>query len=143
MTRTPESSPGKWSRRILLRYALLQLPALGLLSVGLLFLHQFWALPKWLPWLVLGGWLLKDTLMYPLVWRAYDPDPKPQGNSLLGEQGRVVRITDSGTMIEIHGELWRARPDDADTALAIGTRVRVLAMDGLTLVVEVVQDKES
>lgn len=131
----------KWRARILVRYALLQLPALGLLSAGLLLLQRWWTLPDVLFWLVIGGWLLKDALLYPLVWSAYDPDPRPRGNSLLGKTGRVVRESFPLALIEIQGELWHARPVDADTALRSGCRVQVLAMEGLTLVVrEIVED---
>lgn len=132
----------KWRARILVRYALLQLPALILLGTGLLLLHRWWTLPDAIYWLVIGGWLLKDALLYPLVWSAYDPDPRPRGNSLLGKTGRVVGESAPFVLIEIQGELWRARPADADTALRSGRQVQVLAMEGLTLVVgEIVEDR--
>lgn len=125
----------KWQARILVRYALLQLPALGLLGTGLLLLQRWWTLPDVIFWLIIVGWLLKDALLYPFVWSAYDPDPRPRGNSLIGKIGRVVREPGHFTLIEIQGELWRARPVEAGTTLRTGRRVQVLAMEGLTLVV--------
>ncbi|WP_305045816.1 NfeD family protein [Geoalkalibacter sp.] len=127
-----------WSGRILLRYALLQLPALGLLAAGLNLLSRWWELPRIVPWLVLGGWLLKDVLLFPLVWRAYDPDPAPLTNTLVGREGQVVREFAPLGLITIQGELWRARPAPNTAPPPCGGRVRVLAMDGLTLVVEAV-----
>ncbi|WP_305042260.1 NfeD family protein [Geoalkalibacter sp.] len=129
----------RWTVRILLRYALLQLPALGLLAAGLVLLNHWWEVPRFLPWLVFGGWLLKDVLLFPLVWRAYDPNPKPRTNTLVGREGIVVREFAPLGLIEIQGEFWRARAA-ADPAPPPGRRVRVLAMEGLTLVVATAEE---
>jgi membrane-bound serine protease (ClpP class) len=54
---------------------------------------------------------------------------------LLGEEGTVtIALSGDGEgMIRIHGELWRASSQEA---LQIGTKVRVLRVDGLKLEVE-------
>lgn len=125
----------RWTARILLRYALLQIPALGLLAAGLGLMNRWWELPQILPWLVFGGWLLKDVLLFPLVWRAYDPNPTPRTNTLVGREGVVIRDLAPLGLIEIQGELWRARAVTNGATPTVGRRVRVLAMEGLTLVV--------
>ena len=51
---------------------------------------------------------------------------------LIGRAGRVVAVDADGAWAEVRGERWRVR---VDAALAIGDRVRVTAIDGLTLVV--------
>jgi membrane-bound serine protease (ClpP class) len=54
---------------------------------------------------------------------------------LLGEEG-VVTIalpSDGEGMIRIHGELWRA---NSEASIPVGTKVRVLRVDGLKLDVE-------
>jgi membrane-bound serine protease (ClpP class) len=54
---------------------------------------------------------------------------------LLGEQG-IVTIAlpgDGEGMIRIHGELWRA---NSQASIPVGTKVRVLRVDGLRLAVE-------
>jgi membrane-bound serine protease (ClpP class) len=51
---------------------------------------------------------------------------------LIGSLGRVIEWDGSAGRIRIHGEMWRARSDGAVTP---DDRVRVDAIDGLTLVV--------
>lgn len=52
---------------------------------------------------------------------------------MLGITGTVTSSTPAGCYASIHGESWRIT---ADTPLATGDRVRVTALDGLTLKVE-------
>lgn len=53
---------------------------------------------------------------------------------LVGEIGEVVDDFDSEGWIKVHGELWQAQ---TETPLHRGQKVKVTAMDGLTLQVEV------
>jgi membrane-bound serine protease (ClpP class) len=53
--------------------------------------------------------------------------------ALLGAEGEVVAWTAAEGKIRVGGEIWRAR---AATELAVGTRIKVVRRDGLTLVVE-------
>ncbi|KIH77845.1 NfeD-like C-terminal, partner-binding [Geoalkalibacter ferrihydriticus] len=125
-----------WTLRILMRYAVLQIPALALLTAGMLLVGHWWDLPAVLPWLIIGGWLLKDVLLFPLVWRSYDPDPQPHGNTLIGCEGEVVRALTPQGMVRVHDELWQARLKDQGDCLPSGRRVLVSAMEGLTLIVD-------
>jgi len=52
--------------------------------------------------------------------------------SLLGTEGTVLAVDGGETWAQVEGERWRVRARDA---LAPGDRVRVTAVDGLTLVV--------
>ena len=54
------------------------------------------------------------------------------GGDMVGREGKV-RGTSS---IFVEGELWRARPADADTTLQAGDRVRIIGREGLDLIVE-------
>ncbi len=68
-----------------------------------------------------------------LVFRAQFRRPMTGGSGLIGEIGVVkMPFTPTGR-VQIHGELWFARCKEP---VAVGERVRVTAMDGLTLVVE-------
>lgn len=49
---------------------------------------------------------------------------------LVGASGEVIDISPGEAWARVHGEVWRVR---ADTPLAAGSRVRVNAVDGLTL----------
>ncbi len=53
--------------------------------------------------------------------------------TMIGEIGRVVTSCDPIGEVRLHGEMWRAR---CDHGTAAGQRVRIVARDGLTLLVE-------
>ena len=57
------------------------------------------------------------------------------GEALVGAQGEVVAWREKGGQVRVKGEIWRAR---AAAAIEAGTRVRVLARDGLVLTVEAI-----
>jgi membrane-bound serine protease (ClpP class) len=89
-----------------------------------------------LSWWVIGGTAIASALMLTLllgyVWRTMR---RPVAGGELGLVGRVARVTDwSGTAghVFVHGERWAAR---APEPLSEGQSVRVLRLDGLTLVV--------
>ena len=68
-----------------------------------------------------------------LVFRSRSRRPMTGESGLIGETGVVkASLTPTGR-IQVHGELWFAR---CLTPVDIGQRVRVTAVDGLTLVVE-------
>lgn len=134
--KSPEKPRHRWNRRILLRYTLLQLPALALLIAVLWLLASWFELPRLWLLLVLLVWIIKDIALFPLVWRSYDPEPSTYGNTLVGRSGRVVRVPTTTTpeaMVEINGELWRARVASGHTRFETGALVRVTAMHGLRL----------
>jgi membrane-bound serine protease (ClpP class) len=54
---------------------------------------------------------------------------------LVGKVGTVRVRLDPVGQIFIQGALWRARPTDPETAIAVGDRVRVDSVEGLTLYV--------
>ncbi len=130
--RTPRRG---WNRRILARYTLLQLPSLLLLIAVLVLLQNWLSLPAWLVWTIVAIWLAKDILLFPLVWRAYDPSPHPSANTLIGQKGVARQDLRPSGYIEIRGELWQAETI-GHRSLNRGQSVRVVAMDGLTLQVE-------
>jgi len=51
-------------------------------------------------------------------------------DEMIGAPGTVTVVTPAGTWAQVHGETWRVA---ADVPLAMGDRVRVTAVDGLTL----------
>ena len=72
--------------------------------------------------LVIGGLVLKARKRPVVSGR----------ESLLGTEGTVLAVDGGETWAQVEGERWRVRARDA---LAPGDRVRVTAVDGLTLVV--------
>ena len=68
-----------------------------------------------------------------LVYRSRVRRPMTGDSGLIGEIGVVKTALSPKGRIQVHGELWFAR---SPTPVDIGQRVRVTAMDGLTLEVE-------
>ncbi len=63
--------------------------------------------------------------------------PSAGAEALIGVDGRALAPCRPDGQVRVRGEVWRARcPDGADE----GSRVRVVARDGATLVVEPVPD---
>jgi membrane protein implicated in regulation of membrane protease activity len=126
----------KWTSRILIRYALLQLPELALLVVILLVIQRWVALPAWLFWGAMAIWAMKDVLLYPLVWQSYDPDQPESVMPLVGAKGIAKeRLAPSG-YIQVHGVLWKAKLMKGCSPVAKGEAVQIIERRGLTLGVQ-------
>jgi membrane-bound serine protease (ClpP class) len=61
---------------------------------------------------------------------------------IIGEVGKVVRELSPEGMIKVHGELWKAVSKDG-RKIKVGEVVRVVGMNGLTLIVERAGSEES
>ncbi len=57
--------PRKNSSRILVRYALLQLPGMALLVLILVFVQRWVDLSAWVTWGSIAIWVVKDAILYP------------------------------------------------------------------------------
>ena len=125
----------KWSSRILLRYSLLQLPALALLVLILIFAQRWVELPAWIFWGSLAIWVVKDAALYPFVWRAYDWDHSLDTHPMLGGRGIAKeRLAPSG-YVQVRGELWKAELAEGCEPVEEGEHVLVREIRGLTLIV--------
>ncbi|HOX45499.1 MAG TPA: NfeD family protein [Myxococcota bacterium] len=120
------------TRRVMLKYALLQLPGLGLLAGGLVWLQQAYALSAWFVVLPCLVWVAKDALLFPWLWRAFDDRPSARTPEPL----ELVGVVTAGGQVRVRGELWRAEPVAGGPPLQAGQRVRVRRARGLTLFVE-------
>jgi len=122
-------------RRVALRYAALQVP--GQLVVVALALAGW----EWLGapgWLAVGAplaWMLKDALLFPLVWRAYEPDDAAT-SGLIGQIAVSEERLDPSGWARLGPELWRVELVRGTGAVTRGAKVRVVAVDGLLLRVE-------
>jgi membrane protein implicated in regulation of membrane protease activity len=132
----------RWSSRVLMRYALIQLPGLAVLVLVLVLLQRWVQMPLWLLWTIVLLSVVKDVIMFPIVWRAYDKDSHDSSNSLTGELGTTTECLSPAGHIRIKGELWRAEIADTDIPVDKGETVRVLSSDGLTLIVKPEKDHE-
>jgi membrane protein implicated in regulation of membrane protease activity len=122
-----------WSWQVLLRYALLQLPGLAALVIILLLLRHWINIPTWAVWIFILLWVIKDLILFPFVWHAYD---KRSPDVMSGSQGMAVdRLSPSG-YVRINGELWHAEMIEGDLAIEKGEVITVRGMRGLTLIVQ-------
>jgi membrane-bound serine protease (ClpP class) len=65
-----------------------------------------------------------------LVFRTQQTKPTMGMNALIGEIGEVRSELAPAGKIFVHGEYWNAQ---ADTPIAVATKVEVIGYDGMTL----------
>ena len=83
--------------------------------------------------IVIGGFLL---FVVQRVVAAHRDEPVRTGwEEMVGAEGVVRAPLDPDGQVFVEGALWRARAADGETAIAVGNRVRVVSVDGLTLMV--------
>ena len=124
-----------WSTRIVVRYTLLQLPAIVLLILLLILAQRWVKLPAWFTWGLIAFWIAKDVVLFPLTWRAYERSKSGSADLMIGLRGIAEdRLSPSG-YIYVRGELWRAEVEENSEPIEKGERVRVYGNRGLTLLV--------
>ena len=127
--------PKKIPPAVYLRYILMNLPELGAFILILILIRHCLTLPGWLFWVLVVGWIVKDGVLLPFVWRAYDWDGSHTTATLVGECGIAKRRLDPSGYIQVRGELWKAQRTDDGPSIEVGRHVRIQKMQGLTLFV--------
>jgi membrane protein implicated in regulation of membrane protease activity len=123
-------------QRTFVRYVALEAP--GWVLAGWL---AWWLAAKAVvpPWLAACGWalfVLKDFALYPWLRDAYAAgDPNAEA-LLVGRTGLARERIDPSGYVRVGAELWRAELAPGCAAVDVGASVRVLAVRGLTLIVE-------
>jgi membrane-bound ClpP family serine protease len=126
----------QWSFRVVVKFILLQIPLLVLLPVVLYFIRQWVDIPIWLIWGLVALLIIKDTIMFPIVWRSYDQSHPEDPTSIIGMRGIAKdRLAPTG-YIQVRSELWRAEVMEGCSPIAKGKGVRVVGIEGLTLLVQ-------
>ncbi len=75
-------------------------------------------------------------IITPKIIRAHRDEPVRTGwEELIGLDAEVRDALDPLGQVWIEGALWKARAADGDAPIAIGNRVRIESVDGLTLIV--------
>jgi membrane-bound ClpP family serine protease len=129
-----------WSGRTLVRYSLLQLPALAVVVLVLILIQHWVALSPWLFWGLIVAWIAKDVALFPLVWRSYDPRPSGPSEAMIGAVGMTRERLEPTGYIVVRGVLWRAQVAGGGPPIEPDQPVRVTTRRGLTLIVVPVQD---
>ncbi len=120
-----------WSKRTVFRYTMLQLPALVVLILVLIVLRQWLQIPIWSIWTFTLLWIIKDVILFPFVWRAYDSAT----SAMIGSKGTASERLDPSGHVRIKGELWRARISENGPPIEKGRAVLIMDIRGLTLIV--------
>jgi membrane-bound serine protease (ClpP class) len=117
--------------------------ALGLIGSGIYALAEDTSAAEYVgPGLITLGVLSVITffIITPKVIRAHTDEPVRTGwEELVGHDAEVREQLDPVGQVWIEGALWKARAADADSPVAIGTRVKIESVDGLTLIVSPLQ----
>jgi len=128
----PRSWPGP---RVTLRYAALQLPG-QIFVLGLALSAWAWlGAPAWLAVGAPLAWVVKDALLFPFVWRAYEPDDVAT-HGVIGQIAVSEETLDPGGWVRLGPELWRVELADGTRRVQRGEKLRVLGVNGLLLRVE-------
>ncbi|MCH7895639.1 MAG: NfeD family protein [candidate division NC10 bacterium] len=123
-------------QRPLTKYLLIQTPGWILVAVGLWGLRQWIDLPLWAAFGLFLLWVVKDLILFPLLRPIYESGGKGGANRLIGAKGIAEEPLAPSGYIRVGGELWRAEAMGTDKPIPPGSRVRVLAIRGLTLLIQ-------
>jgi membrane protein implicated in regulation of membrane protease activity len=125
-----------WPIQVVIRYALFQIPGFVLLMLILILVRRWVDFPPWFFWGSVFIWIVKDAVLFPFVWRAYDRSRLKDLHSLVGTEGIVEeRLAPSG-YIRVHGELWQAEMTSDGPPIEKGEVVRIQGIRGLVLLVQ-------
>jgi membrane-bound ClpP family serine protease len=119
-----------WSFKVIVRYSLLQLPAIVLVIFLLFFIRRWVELPLLVICFIFLVWVVKDIIMFFFTWRAYDWDQK---EAMIGMNGIVLDRLDPTGYILVRGEKWRAKVMGMKEPIEKGQKVQVRGRQGLTL----------
>ncbi len=120
----------------LMKYLLLQVPG-WVLAVAILTGLRYWMeIPRWVAFALFSLWVVKDLVMYPLLRTAYESGVKTGVEQLVGARGVAQGELAPSGYVRVRGELWRAEIDPNDKPISVGTPIKVLAAQGMTLIVK-------
>lgn len=122
------------------KYLLFQLPG-WVLAAAILAVLRYWAgIPGWTSAVLFILWVAKDLAMYPLLRTAYESGVKTGADRLIGARGIAHGELSPRGYVRVRGELWQAEVKPNDDSLAPGSPVKVLAAEGMTLIVKAEKD---
>lgn len=125
----------KFHPRLILRYTLLQIPGTLLLVLAMVWIRRWWDVPVWAAGTAVAMWIVKDVLMYPFLWRAYDWDRESENFTMIDCEGTVIKPLDPTGYVRVRGELWKASLEEGAAPLEKGRTVTVREVRGLQLIV--------
>ena len=125
----------KPSLRIVVKYCLLQLPGQAAFVLIFVWLRQWLEVPSYVMWGVIGWWVGKDFLLFPFLWRYYDPEYHSDRFQMVGRRGLALTRLDPDGYVRVRSERWRADGAEKNASIEKGEAVCVVGVDGLKLTV--------
>lgn len=135
LSQTPEPRRGLLHDRTFRRYVTFQAASwvIAVLAAIVAVHHGF--LGPLVAAALVAAWIVKDLLIYRFVRHAYETGSATPSERLIGGLAVVERDLAPEGIVRLGHEVWAARLDGGG-ALGTGERVRVLAVEGMVLVVE-------
>lgn len=84
-------------------------------------------------------WVLKDVILFPMVWRSYDSREEADDPKLINAQGVAFERLAPFGYVRVHGELWRAELMSGVLPVEKGEIVQVIGRNNLVLLVKKVE----
>lgn len=121
--------------KVFIKYTLLQIPAIILITIIMLVIHKFNPYPHIIKVIILSVWIIKDIIMFPFVWQSYDSHPENTHHSMINKEGITKdRLAPSG-YIYVGKELWKATIPPEHPPVEKNKAVIIQEIDGLRLTV--------
>ena len=117
------------------RYLIFQIPGWLIAAAVLLGLAHWKLLPPWLGIVGFSVWVLKDLMLYPLLYRAYQTNVKTGLQALVGARGFVHDDLSPKGFVRVQGELWSAQALPAGQMIVAGTEVEIVRAERMTVFV--------
>ena len=125
---------------MVLRYLAFQIPGWVVLALVLGAAMAWWDLSRTLAAAIFTLFVIKDAVLFPFVRVAYEPTSGGGAQALVGQRARAEEDLAPDGYVRLGAELWRA--EIARGSAPRGAALRVVAVRGLTLVVELEEGGE-
>ena len=125
---------------VVLRYLAFQIPGWAVLALVLGAAMAWWELSRTLAAAIFALFVIKDAVLFPFVRVAYEPRSGGGAQALVGQRARAEEELAPEGYARIGAELWRA--ELVRGSAERGAALRVVAVRGLTLVVELEEGGE-
>jgi membrane protein implicated in regulation of membrane protease activity len=124
--------------RPLTKYLLLQIPGWVLAALAIWILRRWTDSSVWAAFGLFLLWVIKDLALYPFVRDAYGAKNKNRmgAEGLIGAEGIVEEQLAPSGYVRVGAALWRAEAMRVGEPIPRGSRIRVRAVRGLTLLIE-------
>jgi len=121
--------------RVYIRYGLLTIPETIVLMLILIVVRNWVPIPFWLGITLMLLWVVKEIILFPFVWRAYDNTRPEVPRAMVGQRGLTRERLAPAGYIRVQGELWKAENMLGQPPIEKSKWVRVEKIEGLKLFV--------